>query len=223
MRSIFYKHSKCINGCKLFNDDSNYCYWEKKQTTSDEVEIVNFLNNSYPSKSLKILHIGIGNSHIALKLKNYKKIDGITISANEINYAKSLNIKNYNLFFMNKYTRDTFTNEFFRNYDAIIDVNLKSFSCCELAFNNLFSTYNSMLNNYGKIFSGKKGMRWSRMVKPKFSFSFKNFFYMRLKEYDGKKSNVLTVSQCEELGKKYNLNFFNNKNTNVVYFSKGND
>ena len=46
---------------------------------------------------------------------------------------------------------------------------------------------------------------------------------MRLKEYDGKKSNVLTVSQCEELGKKYNLNFFNNKNTNVVYFSKGND
>ena len=31
-----YKKSKCINGCALFNDESNYLYWESKKETTDE-------------------------------------------------------------------------------------------------------------------------------------------------------------------------------------------
>ena len=43
----------------------------------------------------------------------------------------------------------------------IIDVNLKSFACCNHAFENLIHSYVSLLNNSGKIFTGKKGMNWS--------------------------------------------------------------
>ena len=46
----------------------NYTYWEDRDTTSDEIEIIDFLENSYKLESKKILHIGIGNSFFAKKL-----------------------------------------------------------------------------------------------------------------------------------------------------------
>ena len=32
-----YKRTKCPFGCNLFNDESNYHYWEDKKVTSDEI------------------------------------------------------------------------------------------------------------------------------------------------------------------------------------------
>ena len=89
-----YKKTKCINGCKLFNDATNYSYWENKKETFDEIEILDFLNSHNLSNSSKILHIGIGNSYIAHNLIKYSFINGISISSNEIQSAKNLNIKN---------------------------------------------------------------------------------------------------------------------------------
>ena len=91
--------TKCIAGCKIFNDDSNYLYWENRKVTNDEIDIINFLNSNNKNTNLSILHIGIGNSFLASKLDNYKKIIGITISQNEIMHALSKNIRNYKYFF----------------------------------------------------------------------------------------------------------------------------
>ncbi len=168
-----YNKTKCVNGCDLFNDTSSYLYWENRKVTTDEVEIVNFLNNQYKNNKISILHIGIGNSYVASNLNIFNNIDGISISSNEINLANKLNIKKYKNFFFNKLENDVFSNSFFSKYDVIIDVNLKSFSCCDHSFNKLFSDYNKMLNTNGIIITGKKGMNWSRIVKPIFSFSFK--------------------------------------------------
>ena len=186
-----YKKTKCINGCDLFNDNSKYVYWEKKNETSDEIEIVNYLNKNNNDKKLDILHIGICNSYVATELKKYNKIDGVTISGSEFNEGRKLNIPNYNIFFQNKYTLNGFERNVLNNYDIIIDVNLKSFTCCEKAFENLFKDYINMLKPEGKIITGQNGMKWSRLVKPVLSFSFKKFFYKRLKEFDGPSSNIL--------------------------------
>ena len=94
----------------------------------------------------------------------------------------------------------------------IIDVNLKSFSCCDIAFDNLFTNYVNMLNKNGAIFTGKKGMNWSRIVKPVISFSFKKFFYKKLKEFDGKERNLLKIENCLKLTKKHGMEFYENKN-----------
>ena len=197
-----YNKTKCVNGCDLFNDTSGYLYWENRKVTTDESEIVNFLNNHYKNNKISILHIGIGNSYVASNLNIFNNIDGISISSNEINLAKKLSINNYKNFFFNKLENDVFFNSFFSKYDVIIDVNLKSFSCCNESFNKLFSDYNKMLHNNGIIITGKKGMNWSRIVKPVFSFSFTKFFYKRLKEFDGPRSNILTISECLDLSKK---------------------
>jgi hypothetical protein len=197
--------TKCIAGCKIFNDDSNYLYWENRKVTNDEIDIINFLNLNNRTKNLSILHIGIGNSFLASKLNNYKEIIGITISQNEIMHALSKNIRNYKYFFLNKYKENSLDIFINKKFDIIIDVNMKSFSCCDDAFHNLFIQYTCLLKNNGFIISHKNGLKWSRVIKPKLAFSLKNFFYKKLKEYDGPSNNVINISDCEKLAHENNL------------------
>ena len=199
--------TQCINGCNIFDDNSEYLYWENRKVTNDEIDIVEYLNLSHNNQNLDILHIGIGNSYLASKLHSFKEISGITISQNEILNASSKNISNYKVFFLNKYkvnSLDIFKN---KKFDIIIDANMKSFSCCNKAFTNLFNQYASSLTINGYIISHINGMKWSRLVKPTLAFSFKKFFYKKLKEYDGPIDNVLSISDCKILGYKNNLKF----------------
>ena len=215
-----FSKTKCVNGCELFNDRSNYLYWENRNATNDEVEIVSFLNERFDTQKISILHVGIGNSYVASKLNSFGKIDGISISNNEIILANNLNIKNYKGYFFNKLENNVFSNDLFTKYDVIIDVNLKSYCCCESSFKKLFNDYSSMLNMNGTIITGKKGMNWSRIVKPVIRFSIKNLFYKRLKEFDGPKSNILSISECKDLSNENKLELNEVKNSNIVTFTK---
>ena len=51
--------------------DHNYTYWENRQITSDEFEIINFLENSFDLNSKCILHI---ESEFPFLQKNFLKI-----------------------------------------------------------------------------------------------------------------------------------------------------
>tara|TARA_B100000963_G_C22563994_1_gene642761 strand:- start:203 stop:874 length:672 start_codon:yes stop_codon:yes gene_type:complete len=210
---------KCSNGCVLFEDRSNYSYWENNEVTSDEKEITEFLNQSELSENKNLLHIGVGNSHIAQNLKNYSCIDGITISNNELKNAHNLNISNYNIYLKNKYSSGDLLKNRIGFYDFIIDNNLKSFACCNNAFEDLISKYKNYLKNNGSIISSLRGMRWSRIVKPVYSFSFKKLFYKRLKEFDGPIKNLMNKDDCLELCNKFNLQMIE-ISTHLVQFIK---
>ena len=216
---INYKKTFCINGCELFNDLSNYSYWEDKYATSDEKYIVKYLNKYNLTANKKIIHIGVGNSYVAQYLNKYLLLDGLTLSKKELDQANELNIKNYNVFFQNKYSKDNFLINKDMLYDLIIDVNLKSFSCCEIAFNSLFQLYYKMLNSNGLIITGREGMNWSRQIKPVLSFSFKKFFYKRLKEFDGPKSNMLSINECINLANKHDL-ILDKSDKKLIIFKK---
>ena len=209
--------TKCINGCNIFDDNSDYLYWENRKVTNDEIDIVNFLNYKHKSESLSVLHIGIGNSYVASNLYCFKKIVGITISQNEIINAVSKNITDYKNFFLNKYKANSL--EIFKNkrFDIIIDTNIKSFACCDKAFHNLFSQYSNSLKNNGYIITHNSGLKWSRVIKPKLAFSLKNFFYKKLKEYDGPTNNILNISDCKNLANASNLKLIL-KHENIVIF-----
>ena len=200
-----FNSTQCVNGCKIFDDRSNYLYWENRNVTNDEIDILDFLNFNKINKKLVILHIGIGNSFLASKLNNFKEIFGITISQNEIVHAASKNISNYKYFFLNKYKANSL--DFFENkkFDIIIDTNMKSFSCCNEAFMNLFDQYVKSLKSNGYIISHIDGLKWSRTVKPKLAFSFENFFHKKLKEYDGPIDNILNISDCDLLSDQNDL------------------
>ena len=208
--------SKCVNGCELFNDRQLFSYWESNKVTSDEKCILNFLQNKISINKKKILHVGIGNSYIEENLNNFNRIDGVSLSGSEIINAQKKKIKNYKIYFLNKFSKRTLFNKKLSHYDIIIDVNLKSYACCDIAFNHLFKQYLKMLKPKGIILSGKNGMKWSRIIKPVLSFSFKKFFYKRLKEFDGPKNNILNKNELLLLKKKYNLQISNLNNLILI-------
>ena len=211
---------KCIDGCTLFNDTSKFSYWENNETTNDEKDVITFLKNDDLFNNKRILHIGIGNSYIAKNLKNFKKIDGISLSKNELDLAKKSNIDNYEVFFQNKYCQNNILSKILNFYDIIIDVNIKSFACCDKAFVNLFKTYSELLNNNGIIITSKSGMKWSRQIKPVLSFSFKKLFYKKLKEFDGPKKNILEIKECLALSKEHNLKYTEDNKSKIAFFKK---
>jgi len=207
----------CPN-CRSVLPLGNYSYWENKPQTTDEKEILHFL---IKSKILKknILHIGIGNSEIALKLSEYNNIIGITISKPEILSAKKKLIKNYKTYLINKYSNKLNLLKKYK-FDIVIDINLKSYSCCKKAFEKMFSTLSSLLNKNGFLITNKKGMNWSCVLKPKLTFTIKRFGKRILKEENGPKTNKFTIQECKILAKKNNLRLIQKKKTNIVLFKK---
>ena len=185
----------------------NYTYWEDRDTTSDEIEIIEFLENSYKLESKKILHIGIGNSFFAKKFFKNNHIFGITISKKEIENANLLNLSNYKFVLCDKYSKNfnNVLNE--EKFDIIVDTNLKSYSCCHESFIFFIENLFNKLNNKGMIITSKNGMRWFKELRPKLSFNIKNFFHFKLKEVDGNKENILTTDELKSLSKRYNLEF----------------
>ena len=83
----------------------------------------------------------------------------------------------------------------------------------------MFKMYVKIINKDGKIITSRTGLEWSRIIKPVLSFSFKNFLYKRLKEFDGPESNILSIQNCEEISKQFNLDI-DLSDQNLVIFTK---
>ena len=186
--------------------DRNYTYWENREITSDEFEIINFLEKSYDLRAKSILHIGIGNSFFAKKFfKN--QIFGITISQKEIDLAYSLRLSNYNVLLCDKYSLNFKEKLNNISFDLIVDTNLKSYSCCQDSFNFYMENLFYKLKKNGTLITSKNGMNWYKNLKPKLSFNLKNFFHFKLKEVEGNKENVLSENELKSLARKFNLEF----------------
>ena len=186
--------------------DRNYTYWENREITSDEFEIINFLEKSYDLRAKSILHIGIGNSFFAKKFfKN--QIFGITISQKEIDLAYSLRLSNYKVFLCDKYSLNFKEKLNNISFDLIVDTNLKSYSCCQDSFNFYMENLFYKLKKNGTLITSKNGMNWYKNLKPKLSFNLKNFFHFKLKEVEGNKENVLSENELKSLASRFNLEF----------------
>ncbi len=220
--NLDYDHVLCPNGCKLFNDNKNFSYWEEKEVTSEENDIVNYINKHNVFLNNRILHVGIGNSYLAKNLNKTFIIDGISISNNEIILANNLNINNYKCHFQNKYSDKNILDEQKNLYSIIIDINLKSYACCDVAFIKLIERYKKILLHGGMIITSLAGMKWSRMIKPVLSFSLKKLIYKRLKEFDGPKNNILDLNDIRNIAIKYNL-LLENIDNKIIILKKTNE
>ena len=202
-----------ICNCKKKNIlDKAYTYWEDREVTTDELEIIKFLENNNDFRFKNVLHIGIGNSYFAKKFSNTNKIIGITISQKEIEKAKIMDLDNYQFFLLDKYSTNfkDFLNK--NKFDLIVDTNLKSYSCCQDSFEFMINNILKSISINGMLITSINGMKWYKNLKPKLSFSFKKLFFFKLKEIDGNKDNILIPEELEKLAKKYNLKMsFDNK------------
>jgi len=200
---------KCL---KPSFSNKKYSYWENRRTTSDEKDIINKISNDKNLINKNILHIGIGNSELAQKIDSSNNIFGITISNSEIENANSLKLKNYKIFFCDKYSLNFEKN--FKNYkfDLIIDTNLKSYTCCQNAFDYMMEKLFNFLNHEGQIITSTNGMKWFKSLKPKLSFNFKSFFYYKMKEVSGNPNNILNEAELKKLCSIYGIKILFDEN-----------
>ena len=204
--------------CKKIDfQKKSFTYWEDRLTTSDEKLIIKKIYNKLNNKK-KILHVGIGNSELGLKMAKLNNVTGITISRNEIKFAKSLQIKNYEVLYCDKYSYNFKT--IFKNqkFNLIIDNNLKSYACCENAFKFYMENLFKILSKKGSLITSKKGMGWYKQLKPKLSFNFKKFFHYKMKEIQGNRNNILKISELKKICSTYGIKLsFDNK---LCYLTK---
>lgn len=126
---------------KISPDEHRIIDWCKKRDFTNKV----------------FLHVGFGSSTLALTIPT-KKIDGITIISQEIEKAKSLNIKNYNVFKYDKYSY--LIQNLPNKYDIIIDNNMFTFTDCNICIFNYFHWLVELLNDDGEIITDTGGMIW---------------------------------------------------------------
>ena len=211
--------NKYICNCKKYNlFEKDYIYWENRETTTDELDVIEFIKKEFITKNKNLLHIGIGNSEIASIFYDAKKIVGITVSKGEFNFANKLNLNNYEIFLCDKYSENFYNISQKFKFDFIIDTNLKSYSCCSKSFNYMFTNYLKILNLDGKIITSRKGMNWYKKLKPKLTFSLKKLFHYKLKEIEGDKSNILSLDEINKICADNNLKLTYNER--VLYLAK---
>jgi len=192
-----------ICNCKKSNFfDKSYTYWEDRTVTTDELDIIKFLDNNKDIKFKSVLHVGIGNSYFAKKFASRFNITGISISQKEITKGKAMNLKNYQAYLIDKYSTQ-FKDFLDKNtFDLIIDTNLKSYACCQETFEFMINNIFQSINPNGMLITSINGMRWFKDLKPKLSFSIKKFFFFKLKEINGNKNNILLPEELKKLSQK---------------------
>jgi hypothetical protein len=156
-RFLFFK-KRCSNlsSPQLKYSDGS---WVMRKTTADLTRIQNFLQGA--GTPLAILQIGIGNSSLYSTLRtNLRKFMGITISEEEIEYAKSKFPaefgSQYQVRLMNKYSADI--DAIGDKFDYIVDNDLSSYACCHFHFNEMLKGYGKLLLPHGVVLIGIDGL-----------------------------------------------------------------
>jgi hypothetical protein len=137
--------------------------WESQPTTSAETAVISYLKRRpalYVGKTL--LHVGIGNGSLFKAIGEDVEIYvGVTISIPELRLFEEwfAEQKQARAILANKHDPREFS-RIGSAFDIIVDVNLKSFACCERHFDATITYYASCLKPQGMIVTAESGVVW---------------------------------------------------------------
>ena len=141
-----------------FNGGELIFNWSTKHTTPDQLRIENTLSELCPSTA-NILHVGVGSSGFANRWQEkVAAIVGTTISPDEHRLAASLEIPNYSVQLLNKYSPAM--RQLPQRFDYIIDNNPNLAPCCKYHFFGMWDSYRSLLNPGGFLMTDMAGLSW---------------------------------------------------------------
>lgn len=137
--------------------------WQLRPTTLAEQAVISFFKAEQARVTGKrLLHVGIGNSSvfraIGLQLSAFV---GLTVNLPEkVHFEETFGYPAHaRIFLANKHDA--------RNYDSIagpfdliVNVNLKSFACCERHFHDMMAAYVNRLAPDGMIITAGTGVGW---------------------------------------------------------------
>ena len=130
-----------------------------QSATEDQQRIEAVLRTLVTPES-KLLHVGIGDSGLARRFSGLARwIEGLTVGADELTAAHSLNLPNYTVYFADKYNLRTFGLLEHVPFDFIIDNNLASYSPSPEHLEFLMLSYRHILKPGGRILTDEVGWR----------------------------------------------------------------
>lgn len=135
--------------------------WESQPTTGAEEAVIGYLAGTpalYQDKTL--LHIGIGNGSVFAALgAGLRAYTGITISRPELEFfaKRFADRENARAVLANKHDDRIFAS-WGDNFDIIVDVNLKSFACCEKHYRATMLYYANSLSQGGFVITAQTGL-----------------------------------------------------------------
>jgi hypothetical protein len=146
--------------------------WTNRETTTDQARIESALDELRLGPSVRLLHVGVGNSSLATRFAGkVELIDGLTVVEQEWHRANSLGLANYGVHLLNKYSANL-QPYLGRQYDFIVDNNLASFACCTYHFYRMLDSYQSLLRPNGRVLTDQEGLNWRADGQPGWELSF---------------------------------------------------
>lgn len=132
--------------------------WSDKPTTPDQLRMERYIDR-FDLRTKRVLHIGIGNSGLAMRFhRRVKAIVGTTIDDSEMRVARRLSLPNYWVVKHNKFSGAEAVPP--EKVDFILDNNPTSPCCCITHLRTLFRFYDSRLADGGQIVTDQQGLGW---------------------------------------------------------------
>ena len=137
--------------------------WEFRGVTGGEAAVIAFLEGRpelYVGR--RLFHVGIGNGALPQALgSGLRRYVGITISLPELGQfeARFRGADQYAGYLFNKHDPRAY-GVIEGRFDIIVDVNLKSYTCCEEHFEALMQFYLDRLSGDGIIVTAESGLRF---------------------------------------------------------------
>jgi hypothetical protein len=137
--------------------------WESQLTTCAEEAVIRYLAGSsarYWDKTL--LHVGIGNGALFASIgAELRAFTGITISRPELEFfaKRFAGMKNARAILANKHDERVF-DSIGNHFDIIVDVNLKSYACCEKHFGVTMLYFANCLSRGGMLVTAESGLEF---------------------------------------------------------------
>ncbi len=145
----------------------------REDTTVDQARIEDALE-AMDLANRNILHVGVGNSGLARRfISRAGLIDGLTVCEREKMIADSLQLANYTVHLLSKYSRE-FLVKIENRYDFVIDNNLASFACCKYHFYRMLDNYIWCLEPGGKILTDQRGMDFTVEDDPRWQLTYED-------------------------------------------------
>jgi hypothetical protein len=139
-------------------DEEPHRDWSIYDTTDDQTRIENRLSMFVGGES-DILHVGVGNSRLAMRFSaSVNSVTGITVSQQEVELAGRCALPKYKATVWNKY--QYFQGAPHHGFDAIVDNNPTSFTCCIWHLSEMMAWYADSLRDEGAIFTDAVGLSW---------------------------------------------------------------
>jgi hypothetical protein len=142
------------NRCRDVVVDPDGTGWLGKPTTPDEQEVSDWLASHL--SFVRILHVGVGNGSLRRRF-GARVTQALTKDGAEARNAETLGLPTL---VCNKYDIGSYAAELCGPFDCIVDVNIRSYACCDVHFREYMQLMRSSLSPDGVLLTNRRGLNY---------------------------------------------------------------